>query len=49
MLCSVDVHPLLALIGAFAAGALAGAVTSLLNIKLKIEPLLAGILVMLGL
>ena len=49
MLCSIDVHPLLALIGAFAAGALAGAVTSLLNIKLKIEPLLAGILVMLGL
>ena len=49
MLCTLGVHPLLALLCAFAAGAAAGAVTSLLNIKLKIEPLLAGILVMLGL
>lgn len=49
MLCSAEVHPLLALLAAFAAGACAGAVTSLLNIKLHIEPLLSGILVMLGL
>lgn len=49
MLCSIGVHPLASLLVAFAAGACAGAITSLLNIKLKIEPLLSGILVMLGL
>lgn len=49
LLCSLGFHPLLALLLAFAAGAFAGAITSLLNIKLNIEPLLAGILVMLGL
>lgn len=40
--------PVLGLIAAFAGGACAGAVTALLNTKLKIQPLLAGILVMLG-
>ncbi len=42
-------HPLLGLVLAFLAGALAGCVTSLLNTKLGVQPLLAGILVMLGL
>lgn len=42
-------HPVLALVFAFLAGALAGSVTSLLNTKLGVQPLLAGILVMLGL
>lgn len=48
MLCTLDVHPIIGLIAAFAGGACAGAVTALLNTKLKIQPLLAGILVMLG-
>lgn len=48
MLCTLDVHPVIGLIAAFAGGACAGAVTALLNTKLKIQPLLAGILVMLG-
>lgn len=48
MLCSMGISPVLALIAAFAGGACAGAVTALLNTKLKIQPLLAGILVMLG-
>lgn len=42
-------HPVLGLIIAFLAGAVAGAVTSLLNTKMGIQPLLAGILVMFGL
>lgn len=49
MVCSSGGSTILALLLAFAGGAAAGAVTALLNIKLKIEPLLAGILVMLGL
>ena len=49
MICSMGGNPYLALILAFAAGCLAGSVTALLNTKLKIQPLLAGILVMLGL
>lgn len=48
MLCTLDVHPVIGLIAAFLGGACAGAVTALLNTKLKIQPLLAGILVMLG-
>lgn len=48
MLCTLDVHPLIGLAAAFVGGACAGAVTALLNTKLKIQPLLAGILVMLG-
>jgi putative ABC transport system permease protein len=40
--------PVVALVAAFAGGACAGLVTALLNTKLKIQPLLAGILVMLG-
>ncbi|MDR2610282.1 MAG: ABC transporter permease [Clostridiales Family XIII bacterium] len=40
--------PVLGLIVAFIGGAAAGAVTALLNTKLRIQPLLAGILVMLG-
>lgn len=49
MFCSAGGNPLLALFLSFLIGCLAGSVTALLNIKLKIEPLLAGILVMLGL
>ncbi|MCQ4635500.1 ABC transporter permease [Anaerovorax odorimutans] len=48
MLCTLGVHPVLALVAAFIGGACAGAVTALLNTKLKIQALLAGILVMLG-
>jgi putative ABC transport system permease protein len=48
MLCTMG-HPWLALPAALAAGYLAGNVTALLHTKLKIQPLLAGILVMLGL
>lgn len=40
------VHPLIALLGSFAAGALAGTVTALLNTKLKIPAILSGILTM---
>ena len=40
------VNPWLALLAAFAAGAAAGCVTGLLHVKLKIRPLLCGILVM---
>ncbi len=42
-------QPLLGVGLAFVAGCLAGSVTALLHTKLKIQPLLAGILVMLGL
>ena len=47
--CSGGGNPYLALFFAFVAGLLAGSVTSLLNTKLGIQPLLAGILVMLAL
>ncbi|MEG0829656.1 MAG: ABC transporter permease [Anaerovoracaceae bacterium] len=40
--------PVIGLIAGFIGGACAGMITALLNTKLKIEPLLAGILVMLG-
>ncbi|WP_206459309.1 ABC transporter permease [Anaerovorax sp. IOR16] len=49
ILCSTGHSPLVALLASFILASLAGAVTALLNIKLKIEPLLAGILVMLAL
>lgn len=42
-------QPVLGLGAAFVAGCAAGSVTGLLHTKLKIQPLLAGILVMLGL
>lgn len=42
-------HPLLGLAAAFAAGGLAGCVTALLQTKLKIQPILAGIITMTGL
>ncbi|MGR6835177.1 ABC transporter permease [Syntrophomonas erecta] len=47
-MCSTD-QPLAGIGLAFIAGCLAGSVTALLHTKLKIQPLLAGILVMLGL
>jgi putative ABC transport system permease protein len=49
MICSVGGNPWLALVAAFIAGCFAGFITALLNTKLGIQPLLAGILVMLGL
>jgi len=48
MVCSAGGNPFLALAAAFAVGCAAGSVTALLNTKLGIQPLLAGILVMLG-
>lgn len=48
MLCTLEIHPVIGLAAAFIGGACAGAVTAILNTKLKIQPLLAGILVMLG-
>jgi len=45
----LDGNPLLALLGAFGVGLLAGAATALIHTKLKINSLLAGILVMTGL
>jgi len=49
VICSMGYSPWLGLLLSFVAGCLAGTVTALLNTKLKIQPLLAGILVMLGL
>ena len=49
VVCSIGGNPFLGLLLAFICGCGAGAVTALLNTKLKIQPLLAGILVMLGL
>ncbi|MEA1962089.1 MAG: ABC transporter permease [Bacillota bacterium] len=48
VMCS-NGHPLLGMLLAFLAGCLAGSATALLHTKLKIQPLLAGILVMLAL
>lgn len=49
VLITTGFNPILASLASFLAGALGGAVTAFLNTKLKIQPLLAGILVMLGL
>lgn len=46
--CSLG-HPVLGILAALLAGWLAGSTTALLHTKLKIQPLLAGILLMLGL
>jgi putative ABC transport system permease protein len=48
VLCSSG-HPILALLIAFIAGCGAGSITALLTTKLKIQPLLSGILMMLAL
>lgn len=48
MICSLGGNPVLALAVSFVLGSLAGVITALLNTKLKIQSLLAGILVMLG-
>src|SRR5665647_3077832 len=48
VMCSSG-QPVLGIVVAFIAGCLAGCVTALLHTKLKIQPLLAGILVMLAL
>ena len=44
--CTVAGHPFLGLLGAMAAGAAAGFVTALLQTKLKVQPILAGIITM---
>lgn len=49
MVCSLGMSPVLGLGISFLLGCVAGAVTALLNTKLKIQALLSGILVMLGL
>lgn len=49
MICSIGGNPAFALVISFIVGCFAGSITALLNTKLKIQPLLAGILVMLGL
>lgn len=49
LICSMGGNPILALAGSFLLGGAAGIVTGVLSTKLKIQPLLAGILVMLGL
>lgn len=49
VISSVSGHPLLSLIFAFLAGCIAGSITAFLHTKLKIQPLLAGILTMLAL
>ncbi len=49
MVCSLGMSPVLGLGLSFLLGCVAGAVTALLNTKLKIQALLSGILVMLGL
>lgn len=46
VLTAAGVHPILAMLVAFLAGALAGTVTALLNTKLKIPAILSGILTM---
>lgn len=48
-LIALGVNPWLALLASFAAGALAGLLTGLLHVKLKITDLLAGIIMMTGL
>lgn len=48
IICSKGMNPFFAIICAAAGGALAGAVTGLLHTKLKMQAILAGILVMLG-
>lgn len=49
VLIVAGMNPFVSLIGAFISGAMAGGVTALLTTKLKIQALLSGILVMLGL
>lgn len=49
VICNMGMNPFLGLFLAFICGCGAGAVTAILNTKLKIQALLAGILVMLGL
>jgi putative ABC transport system permease protein len=48
VMCCAGANPFLSLIGAFFAGSCAGLLTGLLHTKLKIQAILAGILVMLG-
>lgn len=48
MVCAGGGNPFIALIGAFIGGALAGLATGLLHTKLKIQAILAGILIMMA-
>ncbi len=49
VMCSLMGHPILGLLLGAVAGSLAGLVTALLQTKLKVQPILAGILTMTGL
>ena len=46
---TLDGHPVLGILAAAIAGALAGLVTAFLQTKMKIQPILAGIITMTGL
>jgi len=48
-MCTLAGHPILGLIAGFLAGCLCGCVTAFLQTKMRIQPLLAGILTMSGL
>lgn len=48
VMCSAGADPFLSLLGAAATGAIAGLITGILHTKLKIQAILAGILVMLA-
>ena len=48
VMCSAGGNPVVSLVGAFIGGGIAGLVTGLLHTKLKIQAILAGILVMLA-
>ena len=48
-ICVVAGHPVLGILLAMGAGVLAGMVTATLQTKLKVQPILAGILTMTGL
>ncbi len=48
VMCSAGINPYISLIGAFIAGACAGFMTGILHTRLKIQAILAGILVMLA-
>lgn len=48
VMCSAGINPYISLVGAFIAGACAGFMTGILHTRLKIQAILAGILVMLA-
>ena len=48
VMCATGVNPFISLLCAFAAGSAAGLITGILHTRLKIQAILAGILVMLA-